>query len=35
MVSIIDTLHLMLGFGTLILTFIGVIISIIKLSQKK
>ncbi|WP_275432214.1 putative holin-like toxin [Staphylococcus sp. ACRSN] len=28
-------LHLMLGFGTFILTFIGVIISIIKLSQKK
>ncbi|MCG7340172.1 putative holin-like toxin [Staphylococcus sp. ACRSN] len=25
----------MLGFGTFILTFIGVIISIIKLSQKK
>ncbi|WP_325961254.1 putative holin-like toxin [Staphylococcus gallinarum] len=35
MVSIADTLHLMLGFGMFILTFIGVIISIIKLSQKK
>ncbi|WP_394802479.1 putative holin-like toxin [Staphylococcus equorum] len=35
MVSIVEVLHLMLGFGTLIVTLLGLVITIVKLNHKK
>ncbi|MDK9865119.1 MULTISPECIES: putative holin-like toxin [Staphylococcus] len=35
MVSIVEALHLMLGFGTFIVTLLGLVITIVKLSHKK
>ncbi|WP_436855331.1 putative holin-like toxin [Staphylococcus caeli] len=35
MVSIVETLHLMLGFGTFIVTLLGLVIAIVKLKNKK
>lgn len=34
-VSIVEALHLMLGFGTFIVTLLGLVIAIVKLSHKK
>ncbi|MDK9847092.1 putative holin-like toxin [Staphylococcus equorum] len=34
-VSIVEVLHLMLGFGTLIVTLLGLVITIVKLNHKK
>ncbi|MFC4760519.1 putative holin-like toxin [Fructobacillus durionis] len=33
--SVMDVLTLLIAFGILILTFIGIVIDLIKLSQKK
>ncbi|MFQ3853737.1 putative holin-like toxin [Staphylococcus sp. 2S1] len=35
MVSIVEALHLMLGFGMFIVTLLGLVITIVKLSYKK
>ncbi|PKI06039.1 hypothetical protein CW744_00395 [Staphylococcus xylosus] len=35
MVSIVEALHLMLGFGTFIVTLLGLVITIVKLSHEK
>ncbi|WP_427707786.1 putative holin-like toxin [Staphylococcus parequorum] len=34
-VSIVEALHLMLGFGMFIVTLLGLVITIVKLSYKK
>ncbi|WP_081289086.1 putative holin-like toxin [Staphylococcus equorum] len=35
MVSIVEALYLMLGFGTFIVTLLGLVITIVKLNHKK
>ncbi|WP_260987845.1 putative holin-like toxin [Staphylococcus xylosus] len=35
MVSIVEVLHLMLDFGTFVVTLLGLVIAIVKLSHKK
>ncbi|HEK6449074.1 TPA: putative holin-like toxin [Staphylococcus aureus] len=35
MISIVNALHLMLSFGMFIVTFIGVVVAIINLNNKK
>ncbi|MFQ3853738.1 putative holin-like toxin [Staphylococcus sp. 2S1] len=35
MVSIVEAPHLMLGFGTFIVTLLGLVITIVKLRHKK
>ncbi|WP_241958575.1 putative holin-like toxin [Staphylococcus equorum] len=35
MISIVETLYLILGFGTFIVTLLGLVITIVELSHKK
>ncbi|MGN4240727.1 putative holin-like toxin [Staphylococcus equorum] len=35
MVPIVEALHLMLGLGTFIVTLLGLVVAIVKLSHKK